>query len=68
MEVLLSSLNGLNAARHIAKVMPGRKILFLATQASSRHAADAFKAGDLPQYPVPSPRGSFLVAKVSQSA
>lgn len=45
MEVLLPLLNGLDAARHLAKVLPESKVVFLTTQASSRHVADAFKAG-----------------------
>ena len=45
MEVLLPSLNGLDAARHIIKLIPQTKIIFLTVQASSRHVVDAFKAG-----------------------
>lgn len=45
MEVLLPLLNGLDAARHLAKAMPESKIVFLTIHASSRHVAEAFKAG-----------------------
>ena len=45
MEVLLPSLNGLDAARYITKVVPQSKIVFCTIQGSSRHVADAFKAG-----------------------
>ena len=36
MEVLLPSLNGLDAARHIIKLIPQTKIIFLTVQASSK--------------------------------
>ena len=45
MEVLLPLLNGVDAARHLIKLIPQTKIIFLTLQASSRHVADAFKAG-----------------------
>jgi DNA-binding NarL/FixJ family response regulator len=44
-EVLLPFLNGVDAARHLLKLIPQTKIIFLTLQASSRHVADAFKAG-----------------------
>lgn len=44
-EVLLPFLNGVDAARRLIKVIPQTKIIFLTIQASSRHVADAFKAG-----------------------
>lgn len=47
MEVLLPLLNGLDALRHLARNVPESKIVFLTTQASSRHVAEAFKAGAL---------------------
>ena len=45
MEVLLPSLNGLDAARHLARKAPESKIVFLSIQGSSWHVAEAFKAG-----------------------
>lgn len=45
MEVLLPSLNGLDAARHLARTVPESKIVFLSVQGSSWHVAEAFKAG-----------------------
>ncbi len=44
-EVLLPSLNGVDAARHLVKAIPQAKIIFLTVHASSRHVAEAFKAG-----------------------
>lgn len=45
MEVLLPSLNGLDAARYLARKVPESKIVFLSIQGSSWHVAEAFKAG-----------------------
>lgn len=45
MEVLLPLLNGLDAARYLAKLVPASKIVFLTIQASATHVAEAFRAG-----------------------
>jgi len=45
MEVFLPSLNGLDAARHLARKVPKSKIVFLSIQGSSGNVAEAFKAG-----------------------
>ena len=45
MEITLPSLNGLDAARHHTKVIPGCKIIFLTAQNGATHIAEAFKAG-----------------------
>ncbi len=44
-EVLLPLLNGLDAARYLAKTVPESKIVFLTLQTGSAQVADAFKAG-----------------------
>ena len=45
MEVLLPLLNGLDAARHLAKLVPESKIVFLTIQASATLVVEAFRAG-----------------------
>ncbi len=45
MEVLLPSLNGMDAARHLARKVHEIKIVFLSIQGSSGNVAEAFKAG-----------------------
>jgi DNA-binding NarL/FixJ family response regulator len=45
MEVALLLLNGLDAARHLTKMVPECKIVFLTSQTGSRHIAEAFNAG-----------------------
>lgn len=45
MEVLLPLLNGLDAARQLAKVVPESHIIFLTVQENAGHVADAFKIG-----------------------
>lgn len=45
MEVLLPLLNGLDAARQLAKRAPASRLVFLTVQESTRQVADAFKLG-----------------------
>lgn len=45
MEVLLPLLNGLDAARHLAKTSPASKIIFVTAQATSAYVATAFRVG-----------------------
>ncbi|MEK6803824.1 MAG: response regulator transcription factor [Nitrospirota bacterium] len=45
MEITLLLLNGVDAAPHLTKAIPGSKIIFLTGQTSSAYVAAAFKAG-----------------------
>ncbi len=45
MEVLLPLLNGLDAARHLAKLVPEARIVFFTIQAGTVHVAEAFRVG-----------------------
>ncbi|MBS0170986.1 MAG: response regulator transcription factor [Nitrospira sp.] len=45
MEVLLPLLNGLDAARQLARIVPASRLVFLTVQESTRQVADAFKLG-----------------------
>ncbi|WP_413933324.1 response regulator [Nitrospira sp. BLG_1] len=45
LDISMPLLNGLEAARHLKKMLPETKLLFLTMHASSRYATEAFKVG-----------------------
>ena len=45
LEVLLSQLNGIDAARQLTTLVPGSKLVFLTTQASPTVVTEAFQSG-----------------------
>ena len=45
LDISMPLLNGLEAARHLKKMLPETKLLFLTMHASARYATEAFKVG-----------------------
>ena len=45
LDISMPLLNGLEASRHLKKMLPETKLLFLTMHASPRYATEAFKAG-----------------------
>ncbi len=45
LDISMPLLNGLDAARHLRKNLPGTKLIFLTMHASPRYATEAFKVG-----------------------